>query len=145
LLHLGTAGFSVTLGASHGERDPVPRGRRKKARATASKNQLSTFWCCKTKGNPLSDHWTERGMLQITHQQHHQQQQKHEQPKHERQRTKAQPKHLKSFGCCCCKTKGNPLSDHWTDTAMLQITHQQQQKHEQQTHERQRTKAQPKH
>jgi len=45
------------------------------------------------------------------------------------------------FWFCCCKTKGNSLSDHWTDGAMLQITDQQQQ---QQKHERHRTIAQSK-
>jgi len=54
LLHLATAGFSVILGASHGERDPpCHAAERKHERQRAkSKNhhQFFFFCCCKTKG-----------------------------------------------------------------------------------------------
>ncbi len=78
--------------------------RQKKKSTSGSEQKAKTnhqfFWfcCCKTKGNPLSDHWTDGAMLQITDQQQHKQQQKHEQQKHERQRTKAQSKQSILFG-----------------------------------------------
>jgi len=65
------------------------------------------------------------------------------QNKHERQRAKPKT-NCQLFGAAKPKAISS-LSDHWTVTAMLQFTHQQQQKHEQHKHECQQSKAQPKH